>query len=281
MLIVLFFITAVSAICPPNFAPNGTACTACAPQYESNGTICRKRQTFCPVRRMDTALNCTGCEPEFYISSPCNATSNSVCSACRVCGPNEKEILPCAEFQDRVCEYCSSTIPANSSFSGSCSWRCNDGFYRVNDGCVECDPGHKCVNGTRLLCDSGQYSPLTRASACTDCPSGTFDQATGSTACIYCGVGSYRNGPLCSVCPPGYWSLTVGVTQCSPCAPGSWCNSTSAFSCPPNTTSLSGGASYLDCFCRPGLFGVVTNTSHATCLECSTGSFCNASKCIG
>ena len=280
MLMVLFFVAVAGAVCPPNFMPNGTECTQCAPQYESNGTVaCRKRQTYCPARRMDTALNCSGCPSGFYISRACNSSANSVCSPCSPCGPNQQETVPCGEFTDRQCDACANLIPPNSSFSGNCSWQCNPGFYRLNDSCVECEAGFECLNGTMTPCDPGRYSPVTRVSSCLRCPPNTW-APNASTQCSLCGIGSFISSVYCLECLPGTWSTTVGVTSCSMCAAGSWCNTTSAFKCPPNTTSASGAASYMDCYCEAGLFGTVTSTTDSACNVCSAGYFCNATKCI-
>lgn len=295
MIILVLFLLPLISSCPVNtYGPmclpclvntysNGTVCTPCPLQYERpvNKLTCRKRQTFCPKPRLGSPINCTECPTSTYTSSVCTAAQNNKCTNCTICKGSEYEIRPCSKFQDRICDNCSNNIPGNSSWTKSCQWRCNPGYYNVSDECVLCDAGSQCDGLQSQLCNIGKYSTSMGASTCLTCPSATFNNLQGTTTCVSCGIGSYSTNSICLSCAAGTFQSIVGATTCTNCSANTFCpqNSVAPSQCPGNSVSKPKSASFKDCQCPLGQYGVIYNEISSTCLPCPIGYYCRASTC--
>ena len=99
---------------------------------------------------------------------------------------------------------------------------CKDGFYQGATGCVACDAGHTCINGTKLPCPKHSYQPARGATACLDCvasrdENGIYSECGRNQQLMFCDVGKAtrlsENCVPCTRCRRAY--LTRGEAAIS------------------------------------------------------------------
>lgn len=143
-----------------------------------------------PRQAADGSYSCSGCKDGFFRQSGvCQP-----CSECTVLG--EFESSPCNATSDAVCSSCVGK-PAEADFTetavGTCTWECRVGWHRVADTCQVCTgaPPNSAYTGT-YDADLGEcvWTCITGFEESADrkclCASGTLDSATGQ--CVACGV---------------------------------------------------------------------------------------------
>jgi hypothetical protein len=80
---------------------------------------------------------------------------------------------------------------------------------------------------------------------------------------------------VCNQCPLGQLCQNNTV---QPCPAGMFCTNGVATACPANTTSYASASSYLDCYCKPGYYGVVTGPAASSCAMCPQHHVCPATR---
>ena len=87
---------------------------------------------------------------------------------------------------------------------------CRAGMFPSGEGCVPCEPGHMCPNGTMLQCPMHTYQPASGATSCLRCGSSGDDN--GYFRCD-------RRGFMLQFCDPARPSTQINdlMRNCVPC----------------------------------------------------------------
>lgn len=153
--------------------------------------------------------------------------------------PLEQPYLAIQTYQERVCD------------------PCRDGFEKVDDVCVQCQPGKFSNPDTGNICDdcpAGFFSDSFGAVLCTKCDKGSIS-ASGAAECDTCTPGKYENGgrTACEDCDFGTYQDAFGATVCKNCGNDTWVDyegAYSAFECASCVSSIKheGWSSDVGCF---------------------------------
>ena len=176
--------------CPLNRGNQGEGnvmCTECGkaelselPVYDTNVKQCVALEAGYYVDNFQ-ARPCTVCANGKYVSSACNATTNTVCSACRQCSVGTYQAVPCTDNANAKCETCTVCRPAPLDYQTQvCLTSANQN--------AQCSP-----------CVASQTSP---GGVCNPCPRGSVASASHCVLCepnTYFDVQSYE----CVACPVG------------------------------------------------------------------------------
>jgi hypothetical protein len=212
-----------------------------------------------------------GGSPGMMECSASEYAKGSDCIPLTVCGPDEYEATPPQPDRDRVCkpvakcgqdEY--QSAPAQSGMNAVCSAvsQCSPGYRESAAPTASTD--RKCAP-----CDSGTFSAMFNASACT----------TWKT----CGVGetesvapSSTNDRVCSACGAGKYSKNGTCTNLTVCSATQYESKAPTASTDRECMTVS--------TCQPGSqqTAAPTDTSDRLCAPCGGGSFSstqNATKC--
>ena len=194
-----------------------------------------------------TSNNCSwlcnaGFSREFAYSF---GTVQTMCVKCKVLDcPAGQYVTNCTTLANSMCAACSDPLPANASYTKSCSvsqtpeeavlknaWACNSGFYRNASAAA-------CVRCPQSACGVGQYrGPCGNdTSGCTNCtglisrayfsgPGYPFNVDNCSWLCSKSdNPGYFRSGKLCSLCSTslcgiGKYRGPCGDFADAPCIP--------------------------------------------------------------
>jgi hypothetical protein len=149
---------------------------------------------------------CRVCSSEQYLNSPCTATQNAQCSACRaVCAFGSYASTACTSTTNRQCTTCRAP--------------CAPGTYETQ----ACTPttNRVCTTCGSYTCPIGTYRG--EGCACTPCTTGTFANTPNSaqcTNCSTCAVQQYYKGSENS-CFQGGSPSDISLDQCETCNCGS------------------------------------------------------------
>jgi hypothetical protein len=172
---------------------------------------------------------CTSCSNcSFGITTPCNATSNTVCASPPSCasGTNYSStgLAPCTS-----CSNCTFGITTNCNATADtvCASppSCVSGTNYSSTGLAPCTPCKTCTTSITTNCnataDTVCASAPSSSATPTSCPAGSWIQA-GMSSCVLCSPGTYStsNSSICLPCPIRTYGNTAGLTTeaCSgPC----------------------------------------------------------------
>lgn len=273
-------------ICEPGSANSGASynCTGCGAGYFANSgyskciacapgtynTEPRQHECIdCPagrVARGQNSTNCTDCQRGAYQGSP----GQSSCPWCEV-----------GRFSNAVasddCADCPVGRSSESALSSPPSLESEDTSPRTE--CFACVPG--------------KHSNTAGQSACTSCLPGRFTAESGSEFCAACSSGRFSNPVVddpvgavtCKTCDAGKVQPGKGQAECILCDRGKSQGERgqlSCESCPGETFAFAGSTSCSHCvrnfFSHDGRGGgaeeAAGGDSHATCVECPTGTTC-------
>ena len=157
---------------------------------------------------------------------PCPSGAYEVhgsCLPCSTCVTGQEEAVPCTPTTNRVC---TCALPSDATWidDATCTYACNDGYARTENGCAECPEGFFAAGGSCYEClqcgpfeeETTSCTPTTnRVCGCETVPTGGHVLTT--SGCEWdCAAGYVRNGPSCATCSNGtYYSLATG--SCEPC----------------------------------------------------------------
>lgn len=202
------------------------------------------------------------------------------------------EINTCGKYQNYEFGYpqnCLSCSGGHYCPGNGLRYPCGTCSTPGNYVSIQCDI---CRDVTCSPCTSGMFCPGdTYQYNCSICPNGKLYSkpcnSSSDTRCDSCPNGTYvpadRVGSSYSdcLCLPGtYGSYETGCKVCTECVNGyvlQSCTSTTdtvCMICPENATAIANATSYLECFCKPGFYGIVTNPSSSTCAPCPVDMYC-------
>ena len=162
-----------------------------------------------------------------------------------------------------------SDCPSNSmSASGSDNITdciCNEGFYGVGHGCVECPVNTYCLG---LANEQSSDCPVFMSSPA---------QSTSITDCV-CNAGyTGPNGGTCVACVAGTYKSNIGSEKCVNCSVNTYSvleastDSNNCVACPANFISATGSDDLEDCISAPGFFSPSSSTD--SIFECPLGTY--------
>lgn len=152
---------------------------------------------LCPVERCPMALNAN----ETFVLS----TNASACQ--KDCAPG---------FSGNPCVACNATAtnkPLQATYTSTCAWQCNPGYFRYQNQCLPHDTSASCPQSTFLIQPSATSNK--QCSNCTACASNEYVSmpctATSDTVC-----------KQCTTCTAGALTLSscssTRDTKCAGCA---------------------------------------------------------------
>jgi len=262
----------------------------CEPGFACSGGVrqaCVVDESFAADAGATSCSGCTTCSPGQYITSPCNATRDRVCTSCEggrfSNGTNSHDCFEChegyfcpaASVEGIPCGQASlfcaagSAVPTSVQRGYYSAPLAVPGDFRTSQ--LPCEAGYQCIAGERVACGNDTFSAQNASSSCTDCSV----CAPGKFVEEECSAVFDR---VCEDCEPGTFSDAQNSGHCQPCPAGFFCNRGSAepvacggasLYCPANSSSpLSVSA---------GSYGIGGNTSITQTEQvlCEPGFYCS------
>eukprot|EP00937_MAST-01D_sp_MAST-1D-sp2_P001398 g1398.t1 len=227
------------------------------------------------------ASYCVDCAAGKYSGK--GSTSCALCPPGQEC-PAKLKRDSCAGSFEGFCVPCSPGNFVNASGKHTRAQNvpvcktCDAGKYSIAKDCIECPPGFRCANGTRVACDKrNEYQSDARQDTCKTCDAATSYRKDGSrTGCIaktVCAAGKYEAAAgtattdrTCADCASsaGTFKSTAGPGGCKTCDAGKYSITTDCLDCPPGFQCSNGTRSA----CAKGTFA--ENTGTVECMDCAT-----------
>ena len=185
-----------------------------------------------------------------------------------------------------ICHRCA----AGQSGQGLSCISCSSGKFAASSGSTGCSPCVTCITGQTYSKTPCTSSTNAVCAGCSSCVNGSTYLTSKCTAtadtvcspCTACAQGLRQVSPctntsnaVCNQCPLGQLCQNNTV---QPCPAGMFCTNGVATACPANTTSYASASSYLDCYCKPGYYGVVTGPAASSCAMCPQHHVCPATR---
>ena len=195
----------VSCDLPENSVNVGTLREPCAYTCDAGYVLEEESTSLVNVRA------CAACADGLF-------ESHGACVPCTQCGEGTVEVEACTATTNRVC---GCTLPGNATWvhEATCTYVCDDGYARTENGCAECPEGFFAAGGACYEClrcgpfeveTTGCTATENRECGCESVPSGG-ELLTASGCEWECGVGYVREGSVCVECSAGtYYSVAVG-----------------------------------------------------------------------
>ena len=256
-------------------APSDTTClNSCPVGYwkDTDTNVCTSCQGWCSVCIGPTNINCTACNPGYYLLPAPSTTCSNYCpsgswkdDANHVCVGCYTSCSQCTGSLDTQCSACKSGYFLQPSVA-SCVNTCPTGYFgnSASNTCEACD-------SACLVCTGSLNTQ------CSACKSGYFLQPS-STICLNSCPDEYwkdNANHVCSSCHTSCLQCTGSLnTQCTACKSGYFLQPSSTIclnSCPA-TGHWKDTTNHICASCNAAC-SVCTGANNDQCSECNVGYF--------